>query len=125
MKVPVPETNVAIKRVYEDPSDEDGIRVLVDRLWPRGVSHARGAVDIWLKDVAPSSELRKWFAHDPSRWEEFRKRYLDELRLNAERVGELVSMAENGRITLLYATRDSVANSAAILREFILAVTTR
>ena len=93
----------------------DGYRVLVERLWPRGVSKADAAIDLWLKDVAPSPELRRWYGHDPSRWEEFQLRYLAELEANPEPVAHLLGLAASDNLTLVYAARDEPGNSAQIL----------
>ena len=94
-----------MKRAYEPPSPEDGARVLVDRLWPRGLRKAEAAIDCWLKEIAPSSELRRWFGHDPSRWEEFRRRYRAELSARPELLDKLRALAEQGALTLVYAAR--------------------
>jgi uncharacterized protein YeaO (DUF488 family) len=112
--------DIHVKRVYEDPSDEDGTRVLVDRLWPRGIKKERLAAQ-WLKDIAPSTELRKWFQHEQPKWDEFKARYLSELDNNPEPVEELLAIAEKGRVTLLYSTKDSELNHASVLREYLLA----
>jgi uncharacterized protein YeaO (DUF488 family) len=111
---------IGLKRVYEPSSPDDGIRVLVDRLWPRGISKAKAAVDIWLKEVAPSPELRRWFSHDSARWEEFRERYRKELEANTSNVQRLRDMSAQGKITLIFSTRDVERNSAAVLREYLL-----
>jgi uncharacterized protein YeaO (DUF488 family) len=113
---------VAIKRVYEPPSPADGRRILVDRLWPRGVSKAKAGLDAWMKDVGPSTELRRWFDHQPERWPEFRRRYIDELKSNAE-FPALRELAAAGPVTLLYAARDTAHNEAVVLAEQLLAVT--
>jgi uncharacterized protein YeaO (DUF488 family) len=112
---------VGIKRVYEPAEENDGYRVLVDRLWPRGASKERAAVDLWAKEIAPSDDLRKWFSHDPSRWEEFRKRYRDELSTGDRKkmVKDLVSRAGKGRLTLVYAAKDTTHNNAIVLQEVI------
>ncbi len=112
---------VEIKRVYEPAGENDGYRVLVDRLWPRGVSKERAAIDFWAKEIAPSDELRKWFSHDPSRWEEFRKRYRDELSTEDRKkmMKDLIFRAGKGRLTLLYAAKDTDHNNAVVLREAI------
>lgn len=108
---------VRLKRVYDDPSDSDGTRILIDRLWPRGLSKKDAQVDHWLKDVAPSAELRKWFGHDPQKWTEFRKRYRAELSDNPA-LDELKSVVEEeGDITLLYAAKDQEHNHAIVLKE--------
>jgi uncharacterized protein YeaO (DUF488 family) len=110
---------IQLKRVYEKPARSDGMRVLVERLWPRGLSKERAAVALWLKDVAPSPELRKWFGHDPARWEEFRKRYAKELRENKEAVEVLKEKAKKGTVTLVYAARDEEHNGALALKRFL------
>jgi uncharacterized protein YeaO (DUF488 family) len=109
-----------VKRAYEPASHEDGTRVLVDRVWPRGLSKSDLAIDRWLKDVAPSTELRRWFGHDPERWSEFRRRYARELREQSEPLEELRSLARKGRVTLLFAARDEAHNEAVVLRELVL-----
>ena len=111
--------DVHLKRAYEPPSPEDGQRILVDRLWPRGVRKADAAIDRWLKDVAPSTELRRWFGHDPSRWDEFRRRYRAELAHNGELVNELREAARKGPLTLVYAARDEEHNEAVVLRDLL------
>ena len=110
---------VDIKRVYEQAADEDGIRVLVDRLWPRGVSKERAALSGWIKDVAPSSDLRRWWHHDPDRFEDFARRYRTELDDNPA-LGDLLSIVrEHDRTTLVYAAKDPAVNHALILRDYI------
>jgi uncharacterized protein YeaO (DUF488 family) len=111
---------IKTKRVYEAPAKEDGTRFLVDRLWPRGLSKTEARVDQWLKDVAPSNELRRWFAHDPARWTEFRRRYLAELKGKAESVALIKEAAKKGSVTLLYGARDTKHNNAVVLRELII-----
>lgn len=110
---------IRLKRAYEEPSNQDGCRVLVDRLWPRGVSKEGAKIDLWLKGIAPSDELRKWFGHDPSKWEEFKKRYFAELNERAESVEELREKAGNGRLTLVFGARDEVRNNAVALKEYL------
>lgn len=110
---------IRTKRVYEAASKEDGCRVLVDRLWPRGVSKEKAEVDAWLKEVAPSDGLRKWFGHEPAKWEEFRTRYFTELKDRAEEVGRLREMAASGRLTLLYGAKDEAHNNAVALKEYL------
>jgi uncharacterized protein YeaO (DUF488 family) len=110
---------IGVKRVYEDAGAADGRRVLVDRLWPRGVSKEKARIDQWLKEIAPSDGLRKWFGHDPARWNEFKRRYCAELEANAERVRELQELARRGAVTLLYAAKDEEHNNAVALREFL------
>ena len=109
--------SIRIKRVYEQPSHEDGKRILVDRLWPRGLSKEKASVDLWLKDIAPSTELRKWFDHDPSKWDEFKQRYLSELKENSEAVQTLKEELKKGQVTLVYAAKDEEHNDALVLQE--------
>jgi uncharacterized protein YeaO (DUF488 family) len=108
-----------LKRVYEEPSKEDGFRILVERLWPRGISKDRAAVDLWLKEVAPSPELRKWFAHDPAKWEEFRRRYEKELTKKIDEIHFLLNKSREGTVTLVYAAHDQEHNSALILKQHL------
>jgi uncharacterized protein YeaO (DUF488 family) len=110
---------IHLKRVYEEPSKKDGIRVLVERLWPRGLTKERAAVDLWLKDVAPSPELRKWFGHDPARWEQFQERYRRELRKQKDAVQLLKQKGKQGSVTLVYAARDEEHNGALTLKRFL------
>jgi uncharacterized protein YeaO (DUF488 family) len=109
----------AIKRVYEAAAPDDGTRVLVDRLWPRGMTKAEARVDLWLKEVAPSSQLRKWFGHEPSRWISFRQRYHAELEANPEPVQRLRQLAGKGRVTLLYSAHDEAHNQARALLDYL------
>jgi uncharacterized protein YeaO (DUF488 family) len=111
--------NVRIKRVYEPRHERDGKRILVDRLWPRGLTKEKAAVDLWLKDIAPSTELRKWFGHDPVRWEEFQTRYRSELKKNGAAVSALRREAESGPVTLLFGTKDEEHNEAVVLRSIL------
>ena len=108
---------IKIKRVYEKPDKEDGIRILVDRLWPRGLTKEKASVDLWLKDIAPSTGLRKWFGHDLERWKEFRKCYRRELKENEEQVSLLKDQMKKGNVTLLYGANDEEHNQAVILKE--------
>jgi uncharacterized protein YeaO (DUF488 family) len=110
---------IKLKRVYEPRAEDDGTRILVERLWPRGLTKDRAAVDLWLKEVAPSPELRKWYGHDTTRWEPFRQRYLDELRQNKEAVAHLKELADRGSVTFVYAARDEEHNSALILKNYL------
>jgi uncharacterized protein YeaO (DUF488 family) len=111
---------IVVKRVYDPPAQADGFRVLVDRLWPRGLSRERARVDLWLREIAPSEGLRRWFAHDPTRWEEFRRRYREELKDRGELLRRLKGLeAEHGVLTLLYAARDREHNNAIVLREVL------
>jgi uncharacterized protein YeaO (DUF488 family) len=111
--------NIRIKRVYEEPDTEDGKRILVDRLWPRGLTKEKAQVDLWLKDVAPSKELRKWFAHDAAKWAEFQTRYRKELKRNKEQLSLLRQEAAKGTITLVYGARDQQHNEAVILQRLL------
>jgi uncharacterized protein YeaO (DUF488 family) len=111
--------NIKIKRAYERPSVEDGTRILVDRLWPRGLTKAKASVDLWLKDIAPSTELRKWFGHDPGKWTEFKTRYRTELKKNAGQVAILKRKIKEGKVTLIYGAKDEAHNEAAVLKAFL------
>lgn len=108
-----------IKRVYEKPEPGDGTRILVDRLWPRGLSKAKAKLDLWLKESAPSTELRKWFGHDAKKWRSFRARYEKELKNNADKIEIIKSKAGAGTVTLLYAARDQKHNEAVVLKELL------
>lgn len=110
---------IKLKRVYELPSRQDGLRVLVDRLWPRGLSKERAKIDLWLKDVAPSTELRKWFAHDPDKWKEFQARYRAELRGKQEAIVLLAEKSKQQIVTLLYGARDEEHNEAQVLKRIL------
>ncbi len=111
---------IHIKRAYETPSLHDGTRVLVDRLWPRGLKKTDAAISQWMKEIAPSAELRKWFGHDPKRWEEFRRRYESELETKGELLRELKELAKNGPVTLIYSAHDEAHNQAIVLRDALL-----
>ena len=115
----VPAGRLRIKRIYEPADEADGTRVLVDRVWLRGMTKERAAVDLWLKEIAPSPALRKRFGHDPERWPEFRARYRAELDRNTAAVGRLLDLAMQGEVTLLYAAHDVVHNHAVVLLEYI------
>jgi uncharacterized protein YeaO (DUF488 family) len=110
---------IQLKRVYEKPSRKDGLRILVDRLWPRGLTKERAAVNLWLKDMAPSSELRKWFSHDPAKWKEFQVRYRRELREKKEALKLLKQKSEDRTVTLVYGARDEQHNEAIVLRKLV------
>ncbi len=112
--------DIQSKRVYDPVEKEDGLRVLVDRIWPRGMTKAGLKADLWLKDVAPSPDLRKWLNHDRSRWEEFKIRYFSELGDKPEMVNRLCDLAAKGRVTLLYSASDNQCNQAAALREYLM-----
>jgi uncharacterized protein YeaO (DUF488 family) len=121
MKQRIVASNVRLKRAYETASPADGTRILVDRLWPRGLTKAKAAIDHWMKDLSPSTQLRQWFGHDPDRWTEFHRRYASELRQLPGEIEELRDMARHGPITLVYAAHDEVHNDAVVLREVLLA----
>ena len=110
---------IRLKRAYLPPTPEDGVRVLVDRLWPRGVSKSDGKIDHWMKELAPSSELRRWFGHDPSRWDEFRRRYEAELAGKAEQLEQLQRLAREGPLTLVFGARDELHNQAVVLSDLL------
>ena len=107
------------KRAYEKPDRQDGFRVLVERLWPRGVTKQKAALDLWLKDVAPSPQLRKWFSHDPKKWDEFRNRYREELRQRKDALSLLKQKGEKGPVTLVYGSKDEEHNSAMVLKQVL------
>lgn len=110
---------IQLKRAYETPTRSDGQRVLVERLWPRGLTKAKASIDLWLKDIAPSPELRKWYSHEVDKWSEFRKRYTSELRANTDAVANLRRLAKQGTVTLIYAARDEEHNSALVLKQHL------
>jgi uncharacterized protein YeaO (DUF488 family) len=112
--------NIRLKRAYDSASSGDGARILIDRLWPRGVRKSDAAIDVWAKDIAPSTALRRWFGHDPARWHEFRRRYSEEIHRRRNRLDELRTLAQKGRITLVFAARDEAHNDAVVLREILL-----
>lgn len=109
----------AVKRVYEPPEASDGTRVLVDRIWPRGLTKQRASVAVWLKDIAPSAGLRTWFGHDPKRWREFHNRYFEELRANQVTVEELTDLISAGKVTLLFGAHDTERNNAVALADYL------
>ena len=112
--------NVQLKRAYERPARDDGTRILIDRLWPRGLTKEAAAIDEWLKDIAPSTALRQWFGHDPARWQEFRRRYRDEVRQNRPLFDRLRALARQGPITLVFSAHDELHNDAVVLRALLL-----
>lgn len=118
-KPKIGEMNIKLKRAYEQPEQDDGTRILVDRLWPRGLTKQKAAVDLWLKEVAPSTELRKWFGHDPKKWRSFRSRYQRELRRHPDPLQLLQSKAKEGVVTLIYCARDQEHNEAGILKQLL------
>lgn len=111
---------IKLKRIYEKPEPSDGYRILVDRLWPRGVSKEKASLDLWFRDIAPSTELRKWFGHDPKKWPEFQKKYTAEIAANQEVFAKLKKIAEENKVvTLLYAARDETHNEAVIVKNLL------
>lgn len=121
MSTKIPASHIRIKRAYEPPTHDDGTRILIDRLWPRGVKKENLALDQWAKELSPSTELRQWFGHDPARWQEFRRRYAAELRQRTDLLDPLRAQARKGPITLVYSAHDEAHNNAVAMREFILA----
>lgn len=120
MTARVSAANLRMKRAYQPANASDGTRVLVDRLWPRGVSKIDASLDEWMKEVAPSAELRKWFGHDPERWQEFARRYRAELSENGVLLKKLRALARKGRVTLVYSAHDEIHNDAVVLRNVLL-----
>jgi uncharacterized protein YeaO (DUF488 family) len=112
-------SSIAIKRAYEPAKRGDGTRILVDRIWPRGVSKEEAEIDLWLKEVAPSTKLRQWFGHEPSKWEKFREKYFKELDANGDAVEELRACVKKGKVALVYAAKDEEHNNAVALREYL------
>jgi uncharacterized protein YeaO (DUF488 family) len=115
----MPSLKIDLKRAYEAPSNRDGLRVLVERLWPRGLTKDAAAIDRWMKDIAPSAELRTWFGHRPERWPEFRRRYRAELRSNHAAVDTLRALCTGHQVTFVFAAKDVDRNSAVVLKEFL------
>lgn len=120
---PVPASHLRLKRAYEPASADDGVRILIDRLWPRGVSKKKADLGEWMKDIAPSAELREWFGHDPKRWAEFQRRYKAELSRHAEELDRIRALARRQTVTLVYGARDEQHNDAVVLREVLLGTT--
>ncbi|MEN6645239.1 MAG: DUF488 domain-containing protein [Armatimonadia bacterium] len=110
---------LGIKRAYEPAEEKDGFRVLVDRLWPRGVTKEKLQADLWLKELGPSTELRKWFGHDPEKWEEFRRRYRKELAEKQDLLGQVEQHLKEGRVTLVYSAKDEEHNQAVVIQEYL------
>ena len=110
---------IQLKRAYEKPERADGTRILVDRLWPRGLTKEKAAVDLWLKEIAPTTELRKWFEHDPKKWAGFRTRYRKELRSHQNQIERILRAAKHGPVTLVYAARDESHNEAIVIRDLL------
>jgi uncharacterized protein YeaO (DUF488 family) len=111
--------SVKVKRVYDEPAQSDGYRVLVDRLWPRGMKKSKAQIDEWLREIAPSTGLRKWYKHDPSKWEQFKKRYAAELEEHRDQVAKLAGEARKQSVTLLFSARDTAHNNALALKEYV------
>ncbi len=111
--------NIKLKRAYDEPSADDGYRILVDRIWPRGISKKNAKIDKWLKDIAPSAKLRKWFKHDPDKWDGFKRRYFAELKENSSAVDEVLQIAKKQTVTFVYAAKDKEHNNAVVLKEYI------
>ena len=120
MEMKIKAANVKLKRAYERPSAEDGPRILIDRLWPRGVKKTDAAIDHWAKDIAPSTALRKWFGHGPALWQEFRNRYAAEIRGLRESMGKLRELARRGPVTVVYSAHDVTHNDAVVRRTLLL-----
>ena len=112
--------DIRLKRAYQPAAADDGARILVDRLWPRGLKKSDAAIERWLKDIAPSTALRQWFAHDPARWPEFRRRYAAEIRRHPDQFAELRAIAGKGPVTLIFSARDELRNDAVVLRNVLL-----
>jgi uncharacterized protein YeaO (DUF488 family) len=110
---------IRIKRVYEEPEQTDGRRILVDRLWPRGLSKEKAKVDVWAQEISPSTELRRWYNHDPDKWTEFKSRYDVELKAIPDQVDEIVEEVRNGVVTFLYSSKEEKLNNAVVLKEYI------
>ena len=110
---------IKIKRAYEVPGDQDGSRVLIDRLWPRGISKEKAKIDFWPKELAPSTELRRWYSHDPAKWSEFKSRYFAELDGNPKLVSELMNYVRKGTVTFVYSSKEQRINNAVALKEYV------
>lgn len=120
MKLPTASHMIRIKRIYDKPEKEDGFRILVDRLWPRGLTKEKANVDLWLKEIAPDNALRKWFSHDPAKWNAFREKYNDELKAKPELISQLKQLLKKEKVvTLLYAAKDEQHNNAVALKELL------
>ena len=111
--------DLQVKRVYDEPQETDGLRILVDRMWPRGLAASEAQIDSWPKTLAPSTELRKWYQHDAPKWNEFRRRYFKELEANSELLDALVEEVQNRRATFLFSSREQLLNNAHALKEYI------
>ncbi len=113
------EITIRIKRVYDEPEETDGRRILVDRLWPRGLSKEKAKVDLWVREIAPSTELRRWYGHDPDKWTEFKNRYVAELETNPLKVEDVLGEVQAGRVTFLYSSKEEHLNNAVTLKEYM------
>ncbi len=122
-KTPMAADHIKLKRAYDPPASNDGTRILIDRLWPRGLRKADANVNEWMKEIAPSTTLRKWFGHRPERWPEFRRRYRSEIEHHPEQFGRLRALAERGHITLVFAAHDEAHNDSVVLKEMLLSPT--
>jgi len=111
--------DIRIKRVYDEPSADDGLRVLIDRLWPRGKSKESARIDLWWKEAAASESLRRWFNHEPAKWEEFRRRYREELLSHPKEIESLLAAARTSRLTILFGAKDTNRNNAVVLKDFL------
>ena len=120
MTTPTEQLDIRLKRAYDRPSASDGARILIDRLWPRGMTKEEAAIDQWFRDLAPSHELRRWFGHDVNRWEEFQRRYMAELEHHSAQVEELLQLARKGPVTLVFGARDAEHNDAVVLKHALL-----
>jgi uncharacterized protein YeaO (DUF488 family) len=110
---------ILLKRVYEPAHHSDGYRILVERLWPRGISRRKAKIDLWAKNIAPSTELRRWFSHDPAKWTEFRRRYFRELKAGSESLGPVLERLRAGRVTFVFSSRETKFNTAVALRDYV------
>ena len=119
MRDRIEQMEIKTKRAYDSPREDDGYRILVDRLWPRGISKEKAKIDFWPKELAPSTELRKWYSHDPEKWAEFKSRYYDELKKNPELVKELLDYVSKGNVTFVYSSKELQLNNAVALKEYV------
>jgi len=110
---------IRIKRIYDSPGEEVGFRILVDRLWPRGLSKEKAKIGLWMKEIAPSDILRKWYAHDPQKWDEFKRKYFEELESKKELINEITQKVSDGNVTLLFSSKEERLNNAVALKEYI------
>lgn len=117
---PFPVSHLRLKRAYEPASPDDGARILIDRLWPRGLSKEKASLDEWIKEIAPSTELRQWFGHDPERWPEFQRRYRAELRQHSQELDRIRALAKKQTVTLIYSAHDEEHNDAIVLKDVLL-----